>query len=538
MTPTTPWRRAVLIPVVLGFVLTASSVADVTVVELPESGAVIPDQYIAKLYSEGLGRIPDTGAWANATDFFATSGCNHLSLATLGRDVYISPEFTGKPYDNAARLLTLYRGVLNREPDETTFNLILPLLEDGSVTWQQVVEGVLRSQAFVALIPQICSSSLPNYGFGTQAVLELEVTTSGFAGGSGAELQALLDDAAAGETVWLAQKAVVLLDDVLTIPKNVTLATTDLPRASQYALMGRLVRNASFDGPAVKLRNGAKLDSVWVDGQRSQFGFFNHLSINAQLFGGDGTSVTDCRFSNTMGWSTVQALGSAEGWSCAGATLTGNLITVYTSDHYDGTWADGLSVACENSLVADNHVIDATDVPIVLFRASPAVQQSEVRDNKVLNAGNSSYGGLVVDGLHSLGQQHDFTGASVHDNLLWTGSSVHYDIALSVGTRAWFGHTSDIGTGASVSDNTTGGLLTRVDAGIGVSGMLDTFVQGNDLLVTQVEVSACPTVNVGASVTAGYASGSIQPYTDLLIEGCIGHGANVTRPTDLGPIVP
>jgi hypothetical protein len=81
-----------------------------------------------------------------------------------------------------------------------------------------------------------------------------------------------------------------------------------------------------------------------------------------------------------------------------------------------------------------------------------------------------------------------------------------------------------MGTGASVHSNVTPqNFRTRVNTGIAVSGMWNAYVQANNMFVTSVPVSACPRVNVGASVSAGYASGSIQPYTDVLIQGCIGH---------------
>jgi hypothetical protein len=62
-----------------------------------------------------------------------------------------------------------------------------------------------------------------------------------------------------------------------------------------------------------------------------------------------------------------------------------------------------------------------------------------------------------------------------------------------------------------------------MDCGICVSGMQSATVQSNVLSSSLINVSSCPTVNVGASVSWGYASGSFQPYTDVLIQDCIGH---------------
>lgn len=80
------------------------------------------------------------------------------------------------------------------------------------------------------------------------------------------------------------------------------------------------------------------------------------------------------------------------GQGCSGQfCFTGNLVTAYSSSHFNQDWSDGLSVACEHATVQDNTVIDATDVGIVLFRAYPAVQQSTVADNTILNAGNPGH---------------------------------------------------------------------------------------------------------------------------------------------------
>jgi hypothetical protein len=71
---------------------------------------VVPAQWIAKIYSEGLGRAPDQGAWASMTAFFQSDGCSATTLAEKGEPIYLSSEFSGLKYGNAAKLLALYRG--------------------------------------------------------------------------------------------------------------------------------------------------------------------------------------------------------------------------------------------------------------------------------------------------------------------------------------------------------------------------------------------------------------------------------------------
>jgi hypothetical protein len=95
---------------------------------------------------------------------------------------------------------------------------------------------------------------------------------------------------------------------------------------------------------------------------------------------------------------------------------------------------------------------------------------------------------------------------------------------LGVGTRAWFGSNAAIGTGAHFTNNSTGTQYINVNSGIVVGGMLNTFVQGNDLVTRLQQTTFCPVLNLAAAVSAGYASGSIQgPFIDIDLSRCVGH---------------
>lgn len=484
----------------------------------------VPGQFIAKIHTEALGRTPDPEEWQQAVAWFQANGCRASTLNAWARRVYLSAEYLSRGYDPPAELLTLYRGVLNREPDAADFQIRLKARRRGQ-DWNDTVDAFFSNRQLRRLSKKICSAQT-SYSFGNQPVLALPVNSPGFQG-TGAQLQALLNAASMGETISLAQKAVVRLTAPLVIPAGVTLATAGLPDPARYALMGRLVRSAGFKTAAVTLEDGAALDNVWVDGQRGVVGFVDD-GVNVRLLGGEGTRIRNSVITNAAGWSSVQVFGTSEGFPCRAVQVTGNLITAYSSGHVRGKlkhnpWTDGLSISCESTLVQDNQIVDATDVGIVLFRAHPAVQRSLVRNNRILAAGHSAYGAISVDGLHGRGTKPDFRGAVIDGNTFWTAPGTHFDIGLAVGTRAWFGPPADLASGVSVTDNTTAGIPTRVDSGIAVSGMLDAHVAGNDLDLILVDVSRCPTAAVGASVIAGWASGEIQPYADAAYDWCIGH---------------
>lgn len=409
-----------------------------------DAATVVPGQWIAKIYSEGLGRAPDSGAWANMVAFFTSSGCSAATLAQKGEPIYTSSEFTGLGYDNAARLLALFRGALDREPDSSGFNFYLNLLNTGT-SWATVVDDLFTSSEFTGDASTFCTGGTYGFGAGPAITIPLGQGCSGqfcFTGGTQQQLQTMLNAAApAHATVTLAQQVVVPITTTKTvgpprqrlvgldIPAGVTLTTAGQPTPNHYAEMGRLVRSSGFgtsttDAAAVvEVESGAKLLNVWVDGQRTGPTNAESNTVNVETAGGSGTTVSADRLSNAIGFTNLHALGTAESLPCTSNTITGNLVTGYASSHTNtGDWSDGISVACENATITGNTVIDATDVGIVIFRAYPADQKSTVASNTVLNAGNSAFGGIVADPLSdSPPVNPSFAGASVHGNTLGPG---------------------------------------------------------------------------------------------------------------------
>lgn len=492
----------------------------------------VPGQFIAKQYTEALGRLPDQVGWQGDVAYFESDGCNATTLANVGRSIYTSSEFTGLGYDDAAKVLALYRGSVNREPDKPGFDNWIGQLK-GGMAWSTVVDKFFTGGEFAALVPKICTGvkdgSGSSYQFGTVPALTLPTSGSGFTG-SGAELQQTLDATPKGGTVYLAQKAVVRLGAKLRIPAGVTLATTGRPDPRHYASMGRLVRDGAFNDRLVELGDGAHLENVWVDGARDTPENSDASRDNVVLDGGTGTSVTNSKISNSAGPQAVYALGAFDGYACADVRISGNVITAYSSDHVKtNTWSDGVAVTCQDATVSDNQIVDASDVPIVLYRSQPVTgatvaQRSRVTGNTVLNAGNSAYGGLGLDPLPSdTPGTVGFTGATISGNTMWTSPNAHYVIGLVDGTRSWFGPKSNTGSGGEISANTTGSQTARVVTGIGATGMLNTKITGNTMKWSHVSgVSRCPNVDFAASISAGTASGTFSPTpVDVAFDSCV-----------------
>jgi hypothetical protein len=490
----------------------------------PPDPTGIPYQFIAKMSSEALGRTPDQGGWVYwTTNYFVMNGCNAGSLANAGGQFYAGQEFfndynyPAHP-DYPAMLLALYRGALNREPDAFGFSYQLAVLQTGQASWAQVVNNVFVSPEFTNyLIPQICGSN-PSYSFVPGSALTIPTNGLGWCGAAcypqgtppaqiDNDLQNLLNNTPSGSAFYLDQKAVVPVVQPITVPAGVTLTTAGAPGPNQYALMGRLVREALFMAPVVTLQNGAALDNVWVEGSSNRFNY--STPADSAWANGPLGDVSHNRFSNSAGGQHIVANGST--------TVLQNLITGYATRDPSQPTSDGVGAgAGSSSTVVANGFIDfGTQVGVVLFGAPGLPQRSVVHDNTFVQAGNQTSGFIAVDPLSGdpTAPPLDFNGTQVFDNTMWTSPSTSAKIAILDGTRALYAPNAAQGTGAALYNNSAGVLTARVNTGIAISGMFNTYVQGNfdppyyNQLVI-VPISGCPRRPVW--IDSRYASGSTQ----------------------------
>ncbi len=555
----------------------------------------VPHQFIAKTYTEALGRIPDSTGYGLSVQSFRKAGCSIETLKSWARQFYDSPmhplaaEYAGNypkgsgatTADSIARILTLYRGILNREPTLQEFNTRLS--DYRSTPWSSVLEGILNGAEFVTLAPKICVQDF--YGFGGPQYPAIDVPfakpafeildcpaacvgfgqcRSDFADSDALQNAIYCASIQAGPsgtaTIELAPQAVFRLNSTLLISGNVVIRTRAPaggwnPFSSvQYALMARLVRGSNFGGPLVLLNRvtlsgvsvgHAKLQDVWVDGQRGPIEP-NVADMNVAFAGGDGAEISGCRISNSAGWTNILVNGMSSGAECNAVNVQRNLITEYTSCHSKpdapNVWADGISASCENTLIEDNQIVDVTDVGIVIFKGTESTRQRSVaRRNSVLSSGNAAWAALGADPLYGNYQkEYDFAGTRFENNFIWSGDG-HFDVGMLVGTAAaaWSGP-PDMGRGATFVNNSLGwpalACSARVELGIVVSGMLDATVTGNRLGLELINVGNCPdigapcgvnpppsTAAVVASRCAGLASGTIQDALDFRVLRCLGH---------------
>lgn len=513
-----------------------------------------PWQFIAKMYTEGLGRAPDQAGWQSYVSFLsAANGVEQTvqKMREIGIGVYNSGEFNSLGYDNASKLLALYRGGLNREPDSAGYYAFLNSLNSGATTWKSTVNSVFYSPEFNSLATSAvlrAQNNKPYYYWGTTPVMSIPTTgAADFYGGTGDDLQAILNRKfkLRGGTVTLAQKAVVRIDKTLWIPPNVTLTTYGQPDHFHYANMARLVRGgdsfATSDNwttqPLVLMDSpGAKLSNVWIDGQASWLSavypsLFDSTTrsykVNVRILADGPVEVTSCRLSDPPGFTNLHAVG--DGYKL----IAHNLVTGYGTEHYftnknDVKRSDGISIKSNATVVEYNHIVDATDVGIIVFHAGypdpndphPKVQSSIVRFNQILNAGNSALAAIAIDPASQNadqgsppGNSYSFRGTEVSQNTFWTSQGSHMDFGLLIGTRVLFNNPFDVandGLEGNFSSNTTGTEFINTNAGILVNGMRNTRVSGNAINVALQAYYNLPEFGVVINSDPNHASGTIQ----------------------------
>jgi hypothetical protein len=497
------------------------------------ASAAVPTQWIAKVTTESTGRAPTPDQWKLWVGYYTPRACSPSTLKTMGRAAYESPTFLGRGYDNAERLLALFRGVLNREPRKTDIDFLRSGLTNGSLTWSEAVDKVLESTEFRNLAWAICDPRSPGYGFGDGPAGDLKAWAGGTPSRTQRELQAALNAARAGcGTVALQRKEVIRIggdqpgtdpdNAPLHIPPCVTLTTVGAPGAPRYAKMARLVpKGLICDQPwptcdhieLVRVGDRANLANVWVDGKGLDRANFKIGLVGIES-GRSATRVLDNRLSDPPADGTaVRALGyGTTGTPCSGRVIARNLVTGYATQHAQtrlgkALWADGLSIFCEQALVRDNDIVDISDSGIIVYGSwnsatrQRRVQRSTVSGNEVVSAGNSAHVALGADAVgecrpggngppvsciefsHDRGSaesERSFAGTTVAANVFWTGPRTHFDFGLMIGGASLWGNNGPFARGASFTDNTVGRVnTTRVHIGIAVSGMYATVLRGN-----------------------------------------------------------
>ena len=441
-------------------------------------------QFIGKLFTEGLGRAPHPDEYKIYTTYIWENGCTQASLAHLAGKMFSSADFLGLGLSNEQTVFCIFRAVLNRDPTNLEIIPYVKNLQLG-ITPAVIAADFTTFEEFNMMIPDIIRGPYYWNGNNTEYSFSGNIMTSD-------ELQQLLNSNLS--VIELEPGTLVRLTSRVTIPVGKTLRTRGNP--GHYIRQARIIQVSRVSDYMIYLSDGSKLENIWVDGNRIALDPdlknddtkipWSNYGHNVAM-DGNNTQLTGCRINDSTAGTCVFALDKK-----SGLLIANNLVTCYASNHNNLRVTDGITHAARNSIIENNHVVDATDVAIIPFRylsTNPAnlhnpdePQDSKVRNNRVINLGNSAFAGLDIEPWYNQGTTIYFTGCEFINNEMWTSMKAHMHIAIGVAPTAWTSHTCDPAVGTDVINNyTPPGLFIQCSAGIAVDNVSDVVIKGNQL---------------------------------------------------------
>ncbi len=431
-------------------------------------------QYVTKLFTEGLGRGPEANEYLYYMQQIEENGCNAETLSAITEQFFSAKAFLSLKLDPAYEVMAVYRAVLNRDPTPAEAQDYA-----ARVTQEKAVGialSLLQTDEFAALLPGILQGA---YYWGTNST---EYSPGGVVL-TGGQFKNKISQAGSSGILELEPGTLVLLGGGVTIPEGMTVTTRGNP--THYTQQARILRTKNNTERMVSLQKNAVLSHVWVDGNRLAFeeeGFAagGNATANIALIG-DGASCHHCKTNGTMGGTTIFGADLVRDLHIAN-----NLVTAYETKHFESKWADGITVASTNCIIENNTVIDATDVGIILFRyisnGYTEPQNSVVRNNSILNVGNSAYAAIDIDAWNNQNATQNFTGTLFENNAIWTSFRAHYHICLSLATLAWHNVIGDDAIGSTLINNyTPEGLQVLCSVIFAADGCHDFIARGNHI---------------------------------------------------------
>jgi hypothetical protein len=325
------------------------------------------------------------------------------------------------------------------------------------------------------------------------------------AAGDETTINAVLTDA--GSQAVLCPNAVFLLDNPVTFTApGQEIYTSGLPTDSTRAVL-RIRSSSLLNAVTGNDQSNITLQNVQVDGNRRQLGVPDASTAALIEMGGkcSNQTVHNVAAYDTRGWSTLHfGEGPLDGGvpSCQSATVTGNTFGPAGTSTVGavGNWADGISLACGNSNVQNNLIIDATDGAIVIFGAPGSL----IQNNTIVTTGQTNLlGGInMVDFLPVEG---NFNGVFVNSNIVAAlGGFLEVGVAMGPGVWNCPGRGVNncdgglcLNAGGTVTSNTLVG--GNFGYGFAVNGVMGWAVARNTSLAWH---SGTPPANCGATATA------------------------------------
>ncbi|KAG9000569.1 hypothetical protein FRB90_011786 [Tulasnella sp. 427] len=335
---------------------------------------------------------------------------------------------------------------------------------------------------------------------------------------SGNAIQQAIDELGPNATIYLPARTRWPVGCTLHLKPHQEIATLGYPTdenemawlEAQKGCTGHLLK--ATGAPGVRIRN------ILFDGGREKYGYAKTNDCIVQLGGQNGFNqvIDRCIIRHPRQWSCLQAFQGGEN-----VRITNNRLgpAGYDEDAEDGGhWADGISYAAQNGLVAGNLVVDATDGGIVIFGAPGTL----VTSNTIVTRTRMGLGAInMVDyGPHD----GNYLGTRVVHNTIRVEGS-YLKIGIGQGCSVWFTPPHDKPReyirGAIVKRN----LVTGPSSGTNPGRV------GYAFPVSDVEGWTCVENEVAANVSF---SGDMSEMSRDPREISIGPGAFVRAPSREG----
>ncbi|GAA5824404.1 hypothetical protein JCM11251_000407 [Rhodosporidiobolus azoricus] len=237
----------------------------------------------------------------------------------------------------------------------------------------------------------------------------------------------------------------------------------NLPKTSLKRVHVRGCRGWGATLPSEEERERGKKEGRlgWIEGGGSLIWMGGPQSFES--------TVEGCRIEDPRGWTGVHLVDFAQRCKVL------NNIVGPCGQQAPGPWADGLSIAGRESVIAGNTVFDATDGAIVLFCAPGSV----VTNNTVIARERNLLGAInMVDDFPF---DRDFEGTKVIGNTIKT-EGAFIRVGIACGPTSWnpWGPHHTLNYGGEVLHNYFG--PGQFGYAISLSGTKNWTVQGNTLL--------------------------------------------------------
>jgi parallel beta-helix repeat protein len=279
-----------------------------------------------------------------------------------------------------------------------------------------------------------------------------------------------------GAQAVLCPGAVFLLNNsVAFTAANQQIYTQGLPTDGTRAIL-RVNGGGLTTAIAGNSQSGVTVENIQVDGNRPALGALTGGALLEMGGAGGNQTVQHITAHDTRSWSDlhiIEGVVTNNTPQCQNAKILDNTIgpsgTATPSAPGNSTWADGISLACGNSLVQGNTVQDATDGGIVVFGAPG----STIQNNTIIAKSQLLFGGInLVDYAPMNG---NYTGTLVTHNTI-NAQGAYIKIGIAMGQQVWNCATGT-NHGATVTGNTLEGQY--MGYGYAVNGVSNWTVTGN-----------------------------------------------------------